>query len=450
MLILPAMLYNGGAVYPGTEENRQRQGALILIEKLYEMKAFSALGARNFRIFILGQTVSLIGTWMQRLAMSWLVLRLTGSAAGIGLIELSNQAPILVTGFLAGSILDRYNMKTILLVTQGLCLVQALAIALLDLSGAVRYSQVLMLSLMLGIVASVDLPARQACVTRMLDRPDQLNSALTMNSVIFNLARLIGPALAGFALQMVGEAACFMLNAVSFMAVIYSLTKLNIRHVPQKSRMSGWRSFREGVSYTMEFQLLRRIIMLMSIGSFMWFPYMTLLPYFAKNYFSGSASTLGIFLGSVGLGAIIGVVYQATFVPVSRLHRNIIICLAACGAGLTLFACSRSVELSCAALVIYGFGMSSGSVCFNTLTQSIIDEDKRGRVMSIYTVGNIGVGPLGSLSAGIITDAAGGTVSGLIFGIGLIGLSYYVYRNILSIERPVLKILEEKALTASL
>lgn len=189
-----------------------------MLSRIYQMKAFMALGAINFRIFIFGQSVSLVGTWMQRLAMSWLVLRLTGSATGLGLVELSNQAPILVTGFFAGSILDRYDMKKILIITQSLCMIQALSLAFLDFTGIIRYSQVLFLSFFLGLVTSIDLPARQSCVVRMLDRPDQLNSALTINSAVFNLARLIGPAFAGFALQAVGETMCFFLNGISYIA----------------------------------------------------------------------------------------------------------------------------------------------------------------------------------------------------------------------------------------
>lgn len=419
----------------------------MLLNRLYETRAFAALGARNFRIFIFGQTVSLIGTWMQRLAMSWLVLRLTGSAAGIGLVEMSNQAPILVTGFLAGSIIDRYNMKKILIVTQTLCMIQALAIALLDFSGAVRYTQVLLLSLMLGAVASIDLPARQSCVSRMLDKPGQLNSALTINSAIFNLARLIGPALAGFALQLFGEAVCFLLNGISFMAVIYSLTKLKIKHVPPKTRQSGWKSFVAGWRYANKFKVLKRMLVTASVFFFFCYPYTTLFPYFARTKFAEGASALGYFLGSVGLGAMVGVIYQASFVPVDRLHRRMIYSITAMGAGLAAFACSRSVNFSCFAAALFGFGMSTGSVCFNTLVQSIIEENKRGRVMSLYTVGNIGIGPMGALAAGAITDVFGGTFAGLLFGGGAIGLAFYMWRSIDDTEKSILKILREKGLS---
>ena len=417
---------------------------LMFLKNVYSIKAFAALEARNFRIFIFGQTVSLIGTWMQRLAMSWLVLRITGSAAGLGLIELSNQAPILVTGFLAGSILDRYDMKRFLIITQMLCMIQALALALLDLSGHARYSLVLMLSLMLGVVASIDLPARQACVVRMLDRPDQINSALTINSVIFNLARLIGPAIAGFALQAVGEAACFLLNGISFMAVLFSLTKLKIKDVPVKRHESGIRSLRDGIAYTMKFDVLKKILISSAVFYFLCFPFSTLLPFFARNVFHSNASTLGLFLGSVGCGAIVGVIYQASLVPVRKLHRNLVFSIAVYGCGIALFACSKNILFSCAALTLLGFGMSTGSVCFNTLVQSIIDEDKRGRVMSLYTVGNIGVGPMGSLTAGIIADAMGGTFTGMLFACGAFLLAYVFNKCLHDMEPELLRIMEEK------
>jgi len=417
-----------------------------MLSRIYQMKAFMALGAINFRIFIFGQSVSLVGTWMQRLAMSWLVLRLTGSATGLGLVELSNQAPILVTGFFAGSILDRYDMKKILIITQSLCMIQALSLAFLDFTGIIRYSQVLFLSFFLGLVTSIDLPARQSCVVRMLDRPDQLNSALTMNSAVFNLARLIGPAFAGFALQAVGETMCFFLNGISYIAVIFSLTRLKIKKIEVPVSQSGWKSFREGLDYTMKFVALKRILLTSALFFFLCFPFTTLLPFFAKNVFNSDASILGFFLGSVGLGAICGVIYQASLVPVSKLHISVIYSVGMFGLGLTAFSLSRSIELSCAALTVLGFGMSTGSVCFNTLVQSIIEEEKRGRVMSLYTVGNIGIGPLGSLTAGVLADIFGGTFSGLVFGVGAILLAFWMKYKLKTIEPSVLIKLREKGL----
>ncbi|MDD4159444.1 MAG: MFS transporter [Synergistaceae bacterium] len=417
-----------------------------MLDRIYQMKAFMALGAVNFRIFILGQSVSLVGTWMQRLAMSWLVLRLTGSAAGLGLVELSNQAPILVTGFFAGSILDRYDMKKILITTQSLCMIQALSLAFLDFTGIIRYSQVLLLSFFLGLVTSIDLPARQSCVVRMLDRHAQLNSALTINSAVFNLARLVGPAFAGFALQAVGETMCFFLNAVSYLAVIFSLTRLKIKKIELPVRQSGWKSFREGLDYTIGFTALKKILMASTLFFFLCFPFTTLLPFFAKNIFHSDASILGLFLGSVGLGAIIGVIYQASLVPVNKLHIRVTYSVGMFGLGLAAFSISRSVELSCAALTVLGFGMSTGSVCFNTLVQSIIDEEKRGRVMSLYTVGNVGIGPIGSLTAGMLADLLGGTFSGLIFGLGAVFLAVCMKRTLKSVEPTIIMKLSEKGL----
>ena len=417
-----------------------------MLSRIYAMKAFMALSAVNFRIFIFGQSVSLIGTWMQRLAMSWLVLRLTGSAAGLGLVELSNQAPILVTGFMAGYILDRYDMKKILIVTQTLCMLQALSLAFLDFTGIIRYGQLLFLSLMLGLVSSIDLPARQASVVRMLDRPDQLNSALTINSTIFNLARLVGPAFAGFAIQAVGETMCFFLNGLAYIAVIFSLTRLKIKKIDVSLPKSGWHGFREGLEYMLGFRALKRILLTSAVFFFLCYPYATLLPFFARNVFENNASTLGFFLGSVGLGAIIGVIYQASLVPLCMLHIRAIYSVGLFGAGLVGFSLSRSVELSCAALTVLGFGMSTGSICFNTLIQSIIEEDKRGRVMSLYTVGSVGVGPVGSLTAGIVADIFGGTFSGLVFGLGAIFLAIHMRRKLKLIEPPLLMKLREKGL----
>jgi len=418
-----------------------------MFEKLYATKAFAALAARNFRIFIFGQSLSLVGTWMQRLAMSWLVLRLTGSGAGLGLIDLSNQAPILVTGFFAGALIDRSNIKKLLIVTQTLCMLQAFALAFLDLSGAIQYMQVLFLSLMLGVVSSIDLPARQSSVSRMLDHPRQLNSALTINSTIFNIARLIGPAIAGFMLQAVGEGICFLLNGISFMAVIFSLTKLKLKDIPVPAvRKSGWQSFKEGIAYAQDFRLLRLLLFSSAIYFFLCLPYTTLLPLFARNLYASNASVLGFFLGSVGFGAIIGVTFQATFVAVKKLHRQLVVSIALFGLGLGIFSLSHSVYLSCSSLVVLGFGMSSGSVGFNTLVQSIIDDDKRGRVMSIYTVGNVGIGPMGSLAAGVVSDFANGTTAGLLLAAGALLLAWNLRKMLKVYDRQILKIFRAKTL----
>ncbi|NLD05688.1 MAG: MFS transporter [Synergistaceae bacterium] len=417
-----------------------------MLIRISQMKAFRALGAENFRIFILGQSVSLVGTWMQRLAMSWLVLRLTNSGTGLGLVELSNQAPILITGFFAGAILDRYDLKKILIITQSLCMLQAFSLAFLDFTGIIRYQQVLFLSLMLGLVTSIDLPARQSSVVRMLDKPDQLNSALTINSTVFNLARLIGPAFAGFAIQAVGETMCFFLNGLAYVGVIFSLTRLKIKKVDMPVRQSGWQGFKEGLDYTMRFHALRRILLTSTVFYFLCFSYSTLLPFSAKNVFNSDASTLGFFLGSVGLGAIIGVIYQASSVPINKLHIRAIYSVGIFGFGLASFSISSSIELSCAALTVLGFGMSTAAVCFNTLVQSIIEEEKRGRVMSLYTVGNIGIGPLGSLTAGVLADIFGGIFSGLVFGLGAIFLAFYMKHTLKLIEPSVLMKLREKEL----
>ena len=239
---------------------------------------------------------------------------------------------------------------------------------------------------------------------------------------------------------------CFFLNGIAYIAVIFSLTRLKIKKVEMAIPKGGWHGFREGLEYTLGFYALKKIILTSSVFFFLCFPYATLLPFFARNVFQSDASTLGFFLGSVGLGAIIGVIYQASLVPLSKLHARAVYSVGMFGAGLAGFSLSRSVELSCAALTVLGFGMSTGSVCFNTLVQSIIEDDKRGRVMSLYTVGSIGVGPLGSLTAGALADIFGGTFSGLVFGFGAIFLSLYMKRTLNVIESPIHMKLREKGL----
>lgn len=417
-----------------------------MFQKLYGTKAFAALEARNFRIFIFGQSVSLVGTWMQRLAMSWLVLRLTGSGAGLGLIDLSNQAPVLVIGFFAGTIIDRANIKKLLIVTQSLCMAQAFALAFLDLTGTIRYVHVLLLSLMLGVVSAIDLPARQSGVPAMLDKKSQLNSALTINSTIFNIARLIGSSIAGFMLQLLGVGLCFLFNGISIMAVIYSLTRLKLKEAPaQAAQPGGWQSLKEGLAYARDFKLLRLLLWTSAVYYFIGMPYTMILPFFARNVFD-SPSALGLFLASVGVGALIGVTFQATYIEVKKLHRRLVVSISLMGLGMGAFALSSSVPFSCAAMVLMGFGMSASAVSFNTLVQSIIEDEKRGRVMSIFTIGSVGVGPLGSLTAGLIADVAGGTAAGLMLAAGALALAFGLKKMLKPYDRQILKIFREKAL----
>ncbi|HEX6558892.1 MAG TPA: MFS transporter [Longimicrobiales bacterium] len=382
--------------------------------------ALRALRHRNFRLFTIGQSISLIGNWMQQLAMGWLVYRLTNSAFLLGLVAFGAQGPTFILAPFAGVLADRSNRHRIVVATQVLMMVQATVLTVLVITGAVRFWHVLVLSAFFGAVSAFDIPARQAFLLQMVESREDLPNAIALNSSMFNGARLIGPAFAGLMIARFGEGIAFLSNAVSYLAVIAAL--LAMRIPPQARRHDAANLFstlREGFRYAFDFAPIRDVLALVAVVALFGVPFTVLMPVFAVNVLHGDAKTLGLLMSATGLGALSGALYLAARENVRGLSRVITGAAIVFGASLAGFAISRSLGISLLLLVTAGFGMMVQMAASNTFLQTVVEDDKRGRIMSLYTMAYIGVAPIGSLLAGAaaervgapITIAVGGAVS---------------------------------------
>ncbi len=369
---------------------------------------FRALYSRNFRLFISGQLVSLIGTWMQQMAMSWLVYRLTHSALLLGMVAFLSQGPGFVIAPFAGIMADRFNRHKILILTQALSMAQALALAYLSFSGHIQVWQVLYLSVFMGIVTGVDIPVRQAFVVDMLDKPEYLSNAVSLNSSVFNGTRLIGPAIAGIAIASVGEGWCFLLNGLSYIAVILALLSMRLKPHYRAEHQNGYlASIRKGFAYAYRFPPMRAILLLIALVSLVGLPYSVLMPVFARDVLHGDAQTLGYLMGAVGTGALTGAVYLAARPSVLGLGRLIPIAAGVFGSALICFSFSRSLWLSLVLLFFLGLGMMVQLASSNIMLQTLADDAMRGRVMSLYTMAFLGMTPFGSLLVGSCANHIG-------------------------------------------
>ena len=367
-----------------------------------------SLRHRNYRLYLMGQLVSVCGTWMQQVAQSWLVYRLTGSATLLGIVGFATQIPVFGLGPIAGVIIDRYSPHRVTVLTQSAALVQALLLSLLTLMGWVQPAHIILLGFVLGIVNAFDMPARQALVNQMVDAKD-LSNAVALNSSMINAARIVGPALAGIVVARVGEGACFTINAVSYLAVIMALLAMKL---PKKSDESARQfsiahSLVEGLRYTLAKVPIRDVLLLLGLVGFMGMPYMTLMPVFAAEIHKSGADALGLMLGAVGFGALIGALFLAQRATVLGLGRIIVIATLGFGLGLIVFTVSRVFWLSLVILMGVGFGWMVLIAASNTALQTLADNEMRGRVMSLFSMMLVGMAPFGSLLAGWLADRVG-------------------------------------------
>jgi len=387
-----------------------------------------ALSHRNYRLFFIGQGVSLIGTWMQRIALQWLVYRLTGSAAMLGAIGFAGQIPSFLLAPLAGVLSDRWDLRRVVVVTQVLALLQALLLAGLTLSNTVAIWHLFALSIGLGFINAFDMPARQAFVVQMLDRPADLPNAIALNSFLVNGARLLGPTLAGALIALVGEGICFLLNGLSYVPVIFALLAMTVvRRKKPAAATHILGELRDGFAYAWGFPPIRGILLLLSVVSLVGMPYTILMPIFASDVLRGGPQTLGFLMAAVGCGAIAGAFALARRTTVVGLGKTIAGAATIFGAGLVAFSFSSNLGLSLALLLATGFAMMLQMASSNTVLQTIVDDDKRGRLMSFYTMSFMGMAPFGSLLAGLLAHAIGAprtlmlggaacVVAGLLFG----------------------------------
>ena len=404
-----------------------------------------ALVHRNYRLFLLGQSVSLIGTWMQQVAMSWLLYRLTASPFLLGLISFSSQIPSLFLSPLAGVAADRWNRHRALLVTQFLAMIQAILVLVVVQSSGDIVWPLVGLGLFLGVINAFDMPLRQSFLVEMVPDRDLLGNAIALNSSIVNGARLFGPALAGLIIANWGESACFFLNAVSYIAVLFAL--LGMRDLPVRPKPLRGRileRLKEGFVYAFGFAPLRALLLLLTVVSFVAMSTGVLMPIFAKDILNGDAHTQGLLMGASGVGALSAALYRASRTSVLGLGQVIFACAAVFGLAQIAFSYATSLWTSVPILIVSGFCMMLTMASVNTLIQTITDEDKRGRVMSLYAMAFTGVAPIGSLVGGTLAARIGAPASVRICG-GVCIAAAMVFGTQLPRLRKLVRPIYEKA-----
>jgi MFS family permease len=381
-----------------------------------------ALRHRNYRLFFSGQSVSLVGSWMTRIATSWLIYRLTGSALLLGLVGFAGQIPSFLLAPVAGVLVDRWDRHRLLVVTQVLAMVQSAALAALALSGVINLWHVLALSLFQGVINAFDMPARQAFVVEMVESRADLPNAIALNSSMVNAARLLGPSIGGVLIAAVGEGWCFLLDALSYLAVIASLLLMRLPQYERRTPPGApiLPELRQGWSYVASSPPIATILLLLALVSLVGMPYTVLMPIFASTVLHGGPHTLGFLMAATGVGALLGAVHLASRQSVLGLGRLIPATAALFGIGLVGFALSRWLWLSLLLLVVTGLGFMVQMAASNTLLQTLVDDDKRGRVMSFYTMAFMGTAPFGSLLAGSLAHRFGAPATLVGGGIGCI------------------------------
>lgn len=405
-----------------------------------------ALDHRNYRLFFIGQGISLIGTWMTQIATSWLIYRLTNSALLLGVVGFVGQIPSFLFAPIAGVMVDRWNRHRLLVATQALAMAQSLALATLTLTGFVKIWHVIALSAFQGMINAFDMPARQAFVVEMVEKREDLSNAIALNSLMVNSARLLGPSLAGVIIAAVGEAWCFMLDGVSYLAVIASLLLMTLpRAVAERIEEENlFRQFREGWNYIVGFRPIRNMLLLLALMSLVGMPYTILMPIFASDILGGGPYTFGWLMAASGVGALIGALFLAARKTVLGLGKFIPAMAGVFGAGLIAFSFSRALWLSLLLRVVTGLGFMAQMAVSNTLLQTIVEEDKRGRVMSFYTAAVMGTMPFGSLLAGAVAARIGAPHTLLISGICCIAGALWFAKTLPSLRRDVRPIYVKK------
>ncbi len=379
--------------------------------------ALRALRHRNFQLFFAGQLISLIGTWMQTVAQSWLVYRLTGSSLLLGSVAFASQIPVFLIAPLGGTIADRHNRHRVVIATQTASMILAAILAALTLTGLIRVSHIFILAALLGVVNAFDIPARQAFLADMVGRDDLMN-AIALNSSMFNGARIIGPAIAGVLVAKIGEGWCFFANALSYIAVIVGLLLMQVQAAGASREGSALQHIIEGFRFVNSAKPIRALLLLLALVSLVGMPYAVLMPIFADQILHGGARGLGLLMGATGIGALIGAVTLAVKQDLKGLGKWVAVCSATFGTTLILFSLSRHFWLSAALLVPVGGSMMVQMASSNTLIQAMVPDQLRGRVMAVYSMMFMGMAPFGALFAGVVaqmlgaplTIAIGGTV----------------------------------------
>jgi len=397
---------------------------------------FRAMQHRNFQLFIAGQLISLIGTWMQTTAQLWLVYKLTGSAALLGVFGFASQVPMLFLSSIGGYVGDRYDRQRSVIVTQTCSMILAFALAALTLTHLIRDWEVIVIAFLVGIVNAFDVPIRQAFFVQMVGKED-LPNAIALNSSIFNGARVVGPAIAGFAIAWVGEGWCFFLNGLSFVAVIVALLMMRIERKEIKaSKDSPLRSFVQGFHFAMSDVPVRSALLLLSILSLFGLQYSVFLPIYANDILKGGARTLGLLMSAAGVGAVLGALQFAARTHYRGLARWIAATSTTCAVCLIIFSQARVFWLCTTVLFVVGFAATSQMAATNTLIQSRVPDELRSRVMAVYATMFMGVQPIGALIAGGVAKRIGAPHTLTIFGsLVLLGSLFFIFLVVMRLQQ---------------
>lgn len=397
-------------------------------EKIY--LTFRALRNRNYRLFFFGQCISLTGNWIQQVAMSWLVYSLTKSPLLMGIIMFSASIPSLFLSPFIGVFIDRINKYRTSIILQILFLIETFIIAILTLMGIIKVWHIIILSILMGITNAFDMPLRQSFVVQLIDKDEDLGNAISLNSSSLNLALLIGPAIAGILIASFGEGICFLLNSFGYVAAIVALLAMNIHTVIIQNKRGDnfFKEFQEGFKYIFASTQMRNIIIYFAIACLIGMSYIVLMPIFAKEILHGNAETLGFLMSSAGFGALFGALFLAGKKTVLGLETWIFIASLILGLGLVGLAFVNKIWMSLALLFFIGFGIVIIIASCNTLLQDIVDNDKRGRVMSLYTMAFMGTTSLGSLCGGAIADKIGVPNTFLLTGLTML-IAAFIFRT---------------------
>jgi len=402
-----------------------------------------ALRHRNYRLFFSGQLVSLVGTWMQSVAESWLVYRLTGSAALLGIAGFAGQVPVLFFATIGGTVADRYNRHRILIVTQTISMVLPLILAALVFTGRVQVWHVLTLAAILGVVNAFDIPARQAFVVEMVGKDDLVN-AIALNSSIVNAARSVGPAVAGVLLAAVGEGWCFLLNGVSYIAVITGLLLMQLpRRMQAEHPAKALAGVTQGFRYVRRTMAVRDLLLMVALISFAGQPFATLMPIFAEDILHGGARGLGLLMASAGVGSLAGALILASRSTIRGLGRIVAASALTFGVALSFFALSKHFWISAILLAVVGMSMITQAASTNTLIQSMVPDAMRGRVMALYVISFMGMMPLGALVEGWIAERIGAPLT--VMGGGLVCIAGAIVFNV---RLPKLRVMARELIDA--
>jgi MFS family permease len=403
---------------------------------------FNALQSRNYRLFFAGQIVSLIGTWMSQTASLWLVYHLSSSPFLLGVVGFSSLIPIFFLAPFAGVLIDRVNRHRLLVGTQVGSMLQSFALAGLVLADVITVRHLILLSLIQGVINAVDMPARQALVVEFVERREHLGNAIALNSSLFNLARLLGPAIAGFVIAAIGPGLCFLLDGFSYAAVIVALLAMRLRQRPPRAATHHpWVELKQGFHYAFGFAPIGALIVLVAAISATGFSYTVLTPVFARDVFHGDARTLGWLMSASGVGALSAALYLGSRRTVRGLGNVITFGALAMGSGLIGFAASRWLPLSLPCLTMVGLGGVLLMASSNTLVQTMVDDDKRGRVMSIFSMAFTGTMPVGNLLAGYIAGRMGAATTLAVSGGICMVIAMVFYRSIPRLRKAAAPVL---------